>query len=137
MGWRPPCSARGENDVLRRALKHTARNPRTLEYVTTSEVLLALLCGAALGLLGTVPLLFVLRRAVKASHGEGKAPSIPVGFAAIVQSGLIVTLGIWLFYQVLPRSYVAASVTAVLVMLAATLACGITAWHALETTRRN
>lgn len=97
----------------------------------------AILIGAVLGCLGAVPLLISLHVALKAERGHAKAPSIPVGFAAMVQSALIITLGIFLAYKFFVQAFVEIAVTAVLVMLLVTITFGITVWHKMDSLHRN
>lgn len=94
---------------------------------------IALLAGAALGLLGAAPLLFVLHKALQAKRGLCAAPSVPFGFAAVVQSGLIVTLGIYAAYLYVPEHLVLLSTTAVLGMLAIILVYGLVVWRKMLT----
>lgn len=126
-----------------------------------SNILLSIFVGVCLGLAGAAPLLFVMHLAVKAaraSQAEGEVaqqaapreglsgqkaaqhapqpPSIQMGFAAIVVSALIVMAGIYAIYVTAPSNLVLDATVAVLFMLALVLVFGLTAWHALVTSRR-
>lgn len=92
---------------------------------------IAIAIGAALGLLGAVPLLYMLYLANKAKRNHTKAPSIPVGFAAMVTSGLIITVEIYLAYLWVPTNFIEISVAAVLVMLVGVSVAGIGAWRSI------
>lgn len=98
---------------------------------------IAFIIGAALGLLGAVPLFVMLHLAVRAKHNHTKAPSIPVGFAAMVLSAFIIALGIALAHRFAPAYFLEISVTAVLVMLLCVLGSGLAAWHLMSAPRRN
>lgn len=96
--------------------------------LTTS---IAIIVGAVLGLLGAVPLLVMLHLALKAKRAHTEPPSIPVGFAAMVTSGLIVTLEIYGAYVYVPNNFIELSVAAVLVMLFVVSIVGIRTWQAI------
>lgn len=97
--------------------------------------LFAILIGVALGALGAAPLLYMLHRAVGAKRAHTAAPSIQVGFAALVVSGLIVAVGIAIAHRFLPAYFIEVGVSASLALLILIFCAGLAAWHAMDTVR--
>lgn len=92
---------------------------------------IAIVIGAVLGLFGAVPLLVMLHLALKAKRTHAKPPSIPVGFAAMVTSALIITVEIFAAYTWAPQHFLPLSIAAVLTMLLVVSIAGIAAWRAI------
>lgn len=96
---------------------------------------MAFLLGIVLGFIGALPLLLVLRKAVRAQNTHAQAPSITQGFCAVVVSALVAMAGIYALYNLFPQDFIAVSILAVADLLVSVLVAGFTAWRMLTTTR--
>lgn len=97
-----------------RATASLARSSGPLVSLTLSIFL-----GAVLGLLGTAPYAFVLRRVARQGPG---GPGVPQGLVCVIVSTAIVSVGIALARRLAPEDFLALSTTAALTFLAASTA---------------
>ena len=88
-----------------------------------------ILLGVVLGLAGAAPFAIVLGRSARRGP---KGPGVRSGLVCVVVSALIVLVGMSLVRRAWPGAFVAASVSAVLTMLAAVTGLVIATWHRLS-----